>query len=701
MRTGQDANASSGSARPADSGASTAHRVRSVLAIPAFRRLWMVCALCSIGDWLSLLALSALVTKMTDIYLVKSFALSAVVATQLLPAMLLGPLGGVLADRFDRRKVMVVADLLRCGLFLSIAFVGELWWLLIANFLIGVCALFWIPAKDSSIPNLLRRPDQVETANQLGLVMTYGISVITAAGLFSAISAVGPTLNLRSELGLAYIIVIINGLLYLTSAVVLATRIKEISGRRRGRGPTQAPVGTPREGLEQPGLFAMLREGVRFIGTTPLIRGLLVGIAGAFAAGGAVIACAKLYAASLSGGDTAYGMLFFAVFLGLGLGMATAPRLAQRLPHNRLFGIAIVLAALALVVVALAPHLWVALAAVTLVGYCAGAAFLTGQTIIGSQVEDAVRGRTNAMVQLIMKIILFGATAVVPLLVGLVRPRTVTVFGEEMQIDGTRPVLLGAGLVAAVVGVVAYRQMDDRRSEPILSDLLHALRGGDDRRRGGGGLLIAVEGDTIADTATQAQRLAEWLRAGGRDVVLAGDPALDERRLRGVLEGASLSGARAHALVAAAVRADVVERRIRPALASGALVVMERFVDSPLAHLGASSGLGAAELEGLADWATGRLRPDVTVLLDRDPAGLGDARPDANGWDGMEHHWRVQRILTEMAAADPDRYVVVDGDGAADEVARRVREAVRPVLAERRVVMPDGPSSLAAGAEAQ
>ena len=92
-------------------------------------------------------------------------------------------LAGALADKFDRRRVMVVCDLLRCGLFVSIPLVGKLWWLIVATLLIEMCALFWIPAKDAAVPNLLRRPDQVETANQLALVMTYGVSVITASGL--------------------------------------------------------------------------------------------------------------------------------------------------------------------------------------------------------------------------------------------------------------------------------------------------------------------------------------------------------------------------------------------------------------------------------------------------------------------------------------------------------------------------------------
>jgi len=359
--------------------------------------------------------------------------------------------------------------------------------------------------------------------------------------------------------------------------------------------------------------------------------------------------------------------------------MAGSPKLARRLPHNRLFGIAIVLAGIMLCLVALSPHLAVSLLTVMVVGACAGAAFLTGVTIIGTQIEDAIRGRINAIYQSLMKIILALAMAVTPLLVGLVQPRNVLVWGRAMTIDGTRPVLLGAGLLAAFVGVVAYRQMDDRRTEPIITDLLAAIRR---KPRRSTGLLVAVEGDVFEDTSTQARLLANWLRRPGiKEVLLASDPALDDERLRSVLSAAKLAGARAHALVAAAVRADIVERQIRPALDRGAFVVMEHFVDSPLAHLSAAAGLDPAELEGLADWATARLRPDVTILLDRDtssPAGADTAEP-------TQHHWHVQHVLTEMAAADPDRFVVVDADGAPDVVAERVRMAVQTALAGRRL----------------
>jgi dTMP kinase len=631
--------------------------VRSVLAIPAFRRLWMVTSVAGICDWMSLLALSALATQLTSGYQAQSFALGGVVATKLLPSLVLGPLAGALADKFDRRAVMVVSDLLRFVLFVSIPLVGSLWWLFVATFLIEFCAMFWIPAKDAAVPNLLRRPDQVETASQLALVMTYGVSVITASGLFAVLSRGGAMLGF-SAIDVVYVALLASGVAYLALAATVWFRIPEISGRAAERRAVA------------PGVLTLIRDGASFVVRTPLVRGLVTGIIGAFTAGGIVVGSATLYAAGLGGGNAAYGVLFASVFIGLALGMGAAPRMARRIPHNRLFGAAIVAAGLALVLVAIAPHLFLAIAAVMLVGGFAGIAFLTGLTIIGSQVADDIRGRVNAFVQSIVRLTLLGSLALVPLIVGLVATRDVDLFGLVFVVDGTRVVMLFGGLVAAGVGMLAYRQMDDRRTEPMLPDLLAALRRGEPRE--GAGVLIAVEGAPAEETAAQAARLAARLRAEGHTVV---EPEGDEReRWQAATREAALSGTRATALAAAAVRADQVERVIRPALAGGAIVVVERFLASPLAQYGVTA-LDPRELENLAAWATGRLRPDVSVLLDRAPTGAAPPSGIAG-----EQHLRVQRLLTHMAAAEPHHYVVVDADGTPEEVAERIHAGVAGML---------------------
>ncbi|MFD2468543.1 bifunctional MFS transporter/dTMP kinase [Amycolatopsis silviterrae] len=652
-------------------GTSTIHRARRVLAIKPFRRLWGVTYLCSVADWLNLLNLTSLSTKLLDNYSAQNYAFVGVIVTALLPGLLFAPVGGLLADRFDRRKIMVICDLLRCGFLLSIAVVGAPWWLFVANFLVGCCSIMWIPSKDAAVPNLLRRPEQVETANQLGMVMTYGLAVITAAGANALIQGANSTFHLFQgpgvDLYIAKVVVVITGLLYLISGILVATRIPELSLRDVHSSPQQKKV--KRADEEKFGFGAMMRDGLKFVRSTPIVRGLLIGAFGAFAAGGAVIGAAKPYSSSLLGGDAAFNLLMLAVFIGLALGMALAPKLAHRLPHDRLFGISIVLAGLALGVVALSPHLAISVGAVAFVGVCAGTAFLTGVTIIGSRVEDAIRGRINAIYQAMLKIVLFGATVVTPVLIGLVRQRNVNLFGTPIIVDGTRPVILGGGLLAVLLGIIAYRQMDERRTEKIFSDLRNALRRNPRRVNG---FLIAIEGTTAVNTAEQAARLAQWLGTGTRPVVLTADPALGEQRFRTLVSDAALTGVRAQALVAAAVRAELVERQIQPALDAGSVVVMERFVDSPLASLSAAGELDRDELEGLVDWATGRLRPDLTVLLDSEHPD--DPRPSLK-----DQLW-VQKLLAEMAAADPDRYVVVDAEGSDGDVAGRVRTAVQSVF---------------------
>lgn len=662
------------SSEPPELSASTSHRVRSVLAIPAFRRLWLVTSLAGVCDWMSLLALSALATQLTSGYQAQSFALGGVVATKLLPALVLGPLAGALADRFDRRHVMVACDFLRCALFVSIPLVGSLAWLLVATFLIEICALFWIPAKDASVPNLLRRPDQVETANQLALVMTYGVAVITASGLFAVLSRAGALAG-ASTLDTVYVAVLLSGGAYLVIAVTVWFRIPEISGRATGR--REVP----------PSLLSLIRDGAAFVVRTPLIRGLVTGIVGAFIAGGIVVGSATLYAASLGGGNAAYGVLFASVFVGLAIGMGAAPRMARRIPHNRLFGAGIVAAGLALVLVSVAPDLFLAITAVMLVGGFAGIAFLTGLTIIGSQVADEIRGRVNAFVQSIVRLTLLGSLAVVPLVVGLISARSVELFGVAFVLEGTRVVMFAGGLVAAGIGTLAYRQMDDWRLEPILPDLLAALRRGDPRS--GAGVLIAVEGASAEQTSEQAARLAARLRSDGHVVVEPDSDEHDCERWAAATREASLSGTRATALAAAAVRADQVERVIRPALAGGAVVVVDRFLVSPLVQVGVAADLDPGELENLAVWATGRLRPDVSVLLDRAPARpVPDSRTVGKGVVG-EEHLRVQRLLTRMAAAEPHCYVVIDADAAPDEVAQRVYTGLAPVLPKRSAPVSD------------
>ena len=127
-----------------------------VLSIRPFRRLWQALTISAFGDWLGLLASTALAQKLAgEDYAKANFAIAGVFIVRLIPAVILGPLAGVLADRLDRKTLMVISDLMRFGLYLSIPIVGNYFWLYTATLLAETATLFWSPAKEATVPNLV------------------------------------------------------------------------------------------------------------------------------------------------------------------------------------------------------------------------------------------------------------------------------------------------------------------------------------------------------------------------------------------------------------------------------------------------------------------------------------------------------------------------------------------------------------------
>lgn len=668
--------------------ASSISAIRGVMQVQAFRRLWYTTALSSLGDWLGLLATTAMATALAHGYQAQNYALGGVLVVKLLPAIVLGPLAGAFADRFDRRNTMIISDAVRFVLFLSIPLAHlvvsndkTLAWLLIASFLIECVSLFWMPAKDASVPNLVRR-DQIEAANQLSLITTYGITPVLGAGLFSGLSLLTSALAKHLDFFEAQpvnLALYFNAVTFLAGAVIVLF-IPEISGHRDGRAA----------GNEE-GLFRLMREGIAFARSSGLVGGLIVGLVGAFAAGGAVIGAGKIFVTSLGGGNAAYGVLFGCVFVGLGSGMAFGPRIARELSRRRLFGLAIVLAALCLILTAVMPYVALAMIFVLGVGFGAGVAYLAGMTLLGTEVGDEMRGRVFALLQSLIRVVLILALAAVPFAVAQVGRKTFHVAGGEYVVDGTRFVLLAGGVLALLAGVLAYRRMDDREQVAVWADFKSSVRGtkARSRRIQRGGVFVAFEGGEGSGKSTQIALLAAHLQAQGRLVVVTHEPGATEvgSQIRAlVLHDTQPLTSRAEALLFAADRAHHVETVIRPALESGGIVLTDRFVDSSLAYQGVGRGLVVDEVRKISRWATDGLYPDLTVLLDI-PAEQGLERARSRGADddkmereSVEFHERVRAAFRVLSESDPRRYLVVDATASAQEVADRVRAAVDALL---------------------
>lgn len=671
--------------------------VRSTLRVAAFRRLWIALAFSSLGDWLGLLATTGMAVQLggqTSGQRGAAFALGGVLLVRLFPSLFLGPFAGAVADRFDRRLVMITSDIMRAGFFISIALVNSLVWLTVATFLSECVGLFWIPAKEASVPNLLE-PEQIEPANQLSLITTYG-SAPVAALLYAVLASVSRGLGSYSSFfahRMSALALFVDAASFAYGAFVVL-RLTGLGGRRRS---TQRATDGKREKATDVarGLLADTLEGIRFVGSTKLVRGILVGIVGGFAAVGTVAACGRLYAGDLGGGDAAYGLLFGGVFTGLAMGMALGPKLTRRILPNRVFGLAISGAGFALAVTSVLPNVVLALLGVTFVGFLAGLAWVTGQTLLGREVDDLVRGRTFAIVQSSVRVTLFAVLGVAPFIVGLIGPHSVHLGNHtNVRADGATIVMLVGGLIGGVVGILSFRQMDDRAEVSVISELIGAVRSRTPALTHSGVFLV-VEGGEGSGKSTQVRLLADWLRASGREVLETREPGATPlgAKLRALLLDADgVIDPRAELFLYGADRAQHVADRLLPALKRGAVVVSDRYVDSTLAYQGAGRALPDDEVLRLTELATGGLRPDAVILLDVDAeTGLARARSRGAGVDRLEaenlaFHQRVRRRFLEIAEADRDRYVVVETDPLdLEQVHERVRKGVLRVLGEARL----------------
>jgi dTMP kinase len=203
-------------------------------------------------------------------------------------------------------------------------------------------------------------------------------------------------------------------------------------------------------------------------------------------------------------------------------------------------------------------------------------------------------------------------------------------------------------------------------------------------------LFISFEGPDGSGKTTQARLLADYLRAAGREVVFTREPggtAIGDQIRRVLHDPANTAMEHSsETLLYSAARAQLVAERIRPGLARGAIVVCDRYADSTLAYQGYGRGLDLTMLRAITAFATGGLVPDLTIWLDLDAAeGLRRRQGSGGEWNRMDQlplelHERVRAGYRELAAADPGRWVRVDGTAPVQEVHERVVAVVEERL---------------------
>jgi len=423
-------------------------------------RLWLGQVVSSLGDWIGLIAITALAARVGGKGAGAGTAIGLVLSARLIPGFFLGPVVGVLIDRWDRRRLMMACDVGRGVVLAFLPFVGTVFGLFLASLLLELMTLMWSPAKEASVPNIVRR-EFLATANSLSLAAAYGTFPIAGA-LFALLATAAswlghyPALHaLRvSQERLAFWFDVAT---FFTSALMVST-LRLPTRRRRGEASGRIDLaGTLRE----------LREGWRFIGGSPRVRAVIVGLATGIVGGGMVVPLGTLFSTTvLHAGTEGYGLFVTALGTGVAFGVIGLSVVQKRLPHERVFVGCLLGAGASLLVAASMSTLALSSLFVGTLGLAAGAVYVLAFTILQTNVDDELRGRIFATLYTLVRFCLLLALTVAPLLSdqldrlsSATLHRRVELLGLGVAVPGVRLTLWLGGAIILVAGTLAMRTL--------------------------------------------------------------------------------------------------------------------------------------------------------------------------------------------------------------------------------------------------
>jgi dTMP kinase len=422
----------------------------------SFFRLWLAQVISSLGDWIGLIAILAIAARVSDN---SGAAVSLVMMTRVVPGFFLGTVGGVIIDRFDRRKVMVFADIGRASLLVLLPFVESLPGLVLVSLGLEVFTLMWGPAQAASVPNLVG-DEQLAAANSLSLAASYGTFPIASIifSFLAGFATVLGNLDLISafKVDQEFLALVFDALTFLVSAAIV-WRLPIPRGDR----PTERRI-------DWTETFREIKEGFRFISQQPLVRGVIVGLGVGLIGAGAMIPLGPSFAKEvLNGGSAAFGVLMTALGFGAAIGVVSLLWFQRRLPRGPVFAGAVMGVGAFLVLGASCSSLAPAALFIGGVGACAGTSYVTGFTVLQENVSDELRGRTFATLYTVIRLCLLISLTISPLWADfwdwvtneLLTDQTITLGSYTYAIPGVRIALWGGGLIAYVAGIYALRSV--------------------------------------------------------------------------------------------------------------------------------------------------------------------------------------------------------------------------------------------------
>lgn len=428
-----------------------------LLGSQSFFRLWIAQVISSLGDWIGLVAILALAARVGGSS--PEAAIALVMSARMIPGFFFGSVAGVLVDRWNRKRVMVVCDIGRGLVLGTLPFVDTVVGLALVSLALEILTLLWSPAKEATVPNIVP-VRHLPTANSLSLAAAYGTFPVGSA-IFASLTKVSEWVGERAsaldflEINQEFLAIYADMLTFLTSAAIISTlSISEPERRRRGR-------------IKLSRTFSELREGWSFIRSSPVVRSVMVGLGTGLIGGGMVAPLGPTFATRvLDAGSAGFGLLLTALGSGLAAGVITVSAIQRRIPHGRTFAISVLGAGVAMAAAAAMSSLAATMAFIAVMGLFTGTVYVLGFTILGENVTDELRGRTFATLYTLSRLCLLISLAVAPLLAGALEGlsgrflgRGISVGGFRIELPGVRLTLWLGALIILLAGVLAIRTL--------------------------------------------------------------------------------------------------------------------------------------------------------------------------------------------------------------------------------------------------
>ena len=417
-----------------------------------FFRLWLVQVVSSLGDWLGFSAIILLAARVGGGAGAGAGAISLVMAARIIPGFFFGPLAGVLVDRWDRKRTMVVCDLGRAAVIALLPFVDNILGLVLASLALEVLTLLWSPAKDATVPNLVP-PDHLTTANSLSLAAAYGTFPF-AALLFAALAGVSSWLGGLEALSFLQLdqmslALYVDVLTFLFAALMV--RSLALPKRSRDRR-------TESKRVDFAETLVQLKEGWSYIFLNHTVRAVNVGVATGLIGGGMLIPLGAVFSTEVLGaGAAGYGLFTTSLGFGVATGAIAVSALQRRLDKARVFTGSLFVAGAAMFVGATASTLAVAAAAVFVMGVFVGPVYVLGFVLLQEEVDDELRGRVFSSLNTLVRLCVLVSMIAGPLLAAGLGALSESVWGGVLDvgpvsvpIPGVRLALwLGASIIVA------------------------------------------------------------------------------------------------------------------------------------------------------------------------------------------------------------------------------------------------------------